>query len=101
MKNEYTVVVEVYSFNERRAEMDLSALDEDGFEYMVVLIKNGCGCVIADFDSQEGLQPFQITRTREKAEEYAKSTQAEIEADINAGNIDNWFQHIQHCKCSS
>ena len=97
---EYTVVAEVYSFNERRAELDLPPLEQDGFEYTVTLLKNGCGCVVAEFDSQDGLQPFQLCRNKAETEHNAKAAQVEIQADVDKGNITSWFTHVWAHKCN-
>lgn len=100
MKSDFIVIAEVYSFNDRRTELDMPPLAKDGFEYTIELIKKGCGCLLAEFDSQEGKQPFQLCFDRAKALQNAEQTRKEVEDDIARGYAESWFGHIQDCNCN-
>lgn len=93
------VTTEVYSFNERRAKVDMLPLVQDGFEYEVTLQCGTCGDVISEFDSQDGLQPFQICHDKNKAILHAEQTRLEVESDIANGHIDSWFHRVEKCSC--
>jgi len=99
MENNFIVTTEVYSLNERRFEVDLPPLERDTFEYEVTLLCEGCGDVVAEFDSQEGQQLFQLYRDKRTATFSASQTEAEITADIAEGKIDSWFRRIKKCSC--
>ena len=99
MSTNFIVTTEVYSCNERRAELDVPPLAQDGFEYEVTLQCGTCGDVISEFDSQDGLQPFQICRDKNKAILHAEQTRLVVESHIANGHIDSWFHHIEKCSC--
>lgn len=99
MNTNFIVTAEVYSFNERRDEVDMPLLEQDGYEYEVTLLCGKCGSVVAEYDSEDGLQPFQICHDKNKAILHAEQTRLEVESDIANGHIDSWFHHIEKCSC--
>lgn len=97
--NKYSVTSEVYSLNNRRNDLDLPPLQFNAFEYEINLLCGHCGQILDSFDSQEGLQPFQLCYDETKAIQNAEQTRLAVESSIVDGSIDTWFQHIKNCDC--